>query len=82
MGYERRIKGIFKVGGKCEECGWDKHVEIIERHHVYKDGQRTKKIRYLCPNCHKWQTYLDNTSNKIRNATHDFIREWRMRVIK
>ncbi len=82
MGYERRIKGIFNRGGKCEECGWDKHIEIIQKHHIYKDGKRTHKNIFLCPTCHAWQTYLDNTKPKMRDELSKFIKEWKIKVLK
>lgn len=56
--------------GKCEDCGWNKHLEVLEIHH--KDRNIKNNIRenliLLCPNCHDWRHYIEKTGkyNKLR----------------
>ncbi len=45
---------------KCEECGYDKHPEILQVHH--KDRNRKNNsldnFQLLCPNCHSEEHFL------------------------
>ena len=46
----------------CEECGFDKHPEIIQVHHKDRDRTNSKieNLQLLCPNCHTWDHYENN----------------------
>jgi len=57
---------ILQKGNKCEKCGYNNHVEILEFHHsnpkekeyqydyMRKDFDLSK-VTLLCPTCHKEQ---------------------------
>jgi len=49
-----RKKAFRLYDNKCEDCGYSKHINILEIHHI--DGNRTnndkKNLIVLCPNCH------------------------------
>lgn len=38
----------------CNRCGYNKHPEILERHHIDRDRSNNSEdnLEILCPNCH------------------------------
>mgnify|MGYP001065304300 FL=1 len=44
---------------KCEKCGYDKYLEVLEVHHI--DGDRSNNVpenlMILCPTCHREITF-------------------------
>lgn len=46
----RRTTGIIR----CEECGYDKHPEILQVHHRDRDRHNNTidNLAVLCPTCH------------------------------
>lgn len=39
---------------KCNRCGYDKYVEILEVHHIDRNHENvsTENLEILCPTCH------------------------------
>lgn len=67
-GRRNRQALIEYMGGKCVECGYDKHPDAMDFHHVGAKDKSFKSIRYwsferakkelegcilLCANCHR-----------------------------
>lgn len=54
-----RTLALRTYGEQCQDCGYDKYVQILEVHHI--DGDRTnnkiENLRVLCKNCHGLYTY-------------------------
>ena len=52
---KRKIKEDF---GRCKLCGYDKHIEILEVHHLDRDSGNNSddNLCVLCPNCHSLDT--------------------------
>ena len=51
---------------KCDECGWDKFIEVLEVHHINFDhnDDRLYNLRILCPTCHRiehWEARQEAT---------------------
>jgi len=48
------------VKSNCEDCGWDKHPEVLQIHHVDRDRTNNDltNLRVVCPNCHCWDHFL------------------------
>lgn len=48
---------------QCAKCGYDKHPEILEVHHI--DNKRSNNdlsnLEFLCPNCHGEHHFLTST---------------------
>lgn len=55
-----RIKAFRKYENKCNRCGYDKYLEILQVHH--KDynslNNRVDNLEILCPNCHYEEHYI------------------------
>ena len=70
--HKRKLKAIALLGGKCQECGYNKCVAALDFHHV---GMKTemmsniwsykwetillelKECKLLCANCHREEHY-------------------------
>jgi len=54
-----RRKALKKYGGRCQRCGYDKHIAAITVHH--KDYNRKNdsisNLEILCANCHSVEHY-------------------------
>ncbi len=50
-----RNQVIGKNGEKCQECGWDDVVEVLEAHHIdfNRENSLVDNGKVLCPNCHR-----------------------------
>ena len=48
---------------QCEQCGYNKYPEILERHHKDRDRNNNtqENLQALCPNCHDELHYLEHT---------------------
>ena len=73
---ELKLHYVELLGGKCSKCGYNKHPEILEFHHLdpkEKDFSVSNLLRMgkqadneilkcilLCPNCHKEEHYHNN----------------------
>jgi len=58
----RRLK-LQKVEElKCEECGYNKHPEILQVHHIDRDrtNNTIDNLKLLCPTCHEEDHFLNN----------------------
>lgn len=52
--YNYRERALFEFGEKCEHCGYNKYVELLDVHHI--DGDRSNNLIdnliVLCVMCH------------------------------
>ncbi len=68
-----RLKGIEGVStyrkrafkekeNKCANCGYDKHVEVLQVHHIDRDRMNGKisNLKILCPTCHNEEHFINN----------------------
>ena len=55
---------IEQFGGKCEKCGYDKVIECLEFHHLFKSDKKNKhflkeikkypeRFKLFCNRCHR-----------------------------
>lgn len=55
-----RVYALAHYGSKCQRCGYDKYVQVLEVHH--KDRNRLnnaiENLEVLCCNCHSEDHYL------------------------
>jgi hypothetical protein len=51
----------------CSLCGYDKHINILERHHIDRDrtNNNLSNILILCPNCHA-EVHLESRTGRFR----------------
>lgn len=59
----RRIELIMAKGGKCELCGYNKHLSALEFHHIkgnkegkyfwLKNNFDLNQVMLVCANCHR-----------------------------
>ena len=54
---------LKKTIGKCESCGYNKHIELLEVHHLDKNKNNNvrENLKLLCPNCHEEWHLLDKS---------------------
>jgi hypothetical protein len=54
MNHYRR-RALKHYGRKCEICGYDKFVEVLQVHHIdrNKNNHDIENLTVLCANCHK-----------------------------
>ena len=67
--YNYREK-VFEVKEKkCEGCGYNDHVEILEVHHKERDrsNNEIENLEILCPNCHMWEHYQNGDGRYKKN---------------
>ena len=40
---------------QCEECGYDKHPEVLQAHHIdhNRSNNHSSNLKLLCPTCHE-----------------------------
>lgn len=59
---EYRKRALEELPNKCDICGYDKYVEILQVHH--KDRNRSngslENLQVLCPNCHEEEHLRNN----------------------
>jgi hypothetical protein len=48
-----RKRAIEYLGGKCQMCGYDKEIRILEFHH--KTNSKEDAISNLCDGSHSWE---------------------------
>lgn len=61
---------IASHGARCDACGYDKHPEILEAHHIDENRRNNHpdNLRMLCRNCHAETHFLAGTGQwKPRN---------------
>ena len=53
--FNYRTIAFKEYDNKCEICGYDEHIEILEVHHIDKNRKNNiiKNLIILCPNHHK-----------------------------
>lgn len=46
---------------KCNKCGYNKYVEVLEVHHIDKNRENNNinNLEFLCPTCHREFHFLD-----------------------
>ena len=56
--------------GKCEKCGYDECVAILEVHHLDQDTSNNTRanLRFLCPNHHQLWHYENKNGRFKRGA--------------
>jgi hypothetical protein len=56
-------KKLMEEIGKCEQCGWGNHPEILDLHHLDLDQKNNvrENVLLLCPNCHVWIHWQSGT---------------------
>lgn len=49
-----RTKAFRLLPNKCNRCGWNKLIKILQVHHIDKDRSNNdlENLELLCPNCH------------------------------
>jgi len=54
-----RIRAFRFYPHKCEVCGYNKHIELLQVHHVdnNRDNNEIENLAILCPTCH-WSITL------------------------
>lgn len=59
----RRTVRLEKGMSKCEECGYSKHPEILQVHHIDRDRDNNliSNLKVLCPNCHETVHFTTGT---------------------
>lgn len=52
-------KSLIKAVGKCEYCGYDEVLGILQIHHHDRDRSNNTRenLKLLCPNCHALDHY-------------------------
>ena len=50
---------LIERHGKCQSCGWDKEINVLEMHHIDRNRRNNteENVRLLCPNCHSIDHY-------------------------
>jgi hypothetical protein len=63
-GSSKNYRRIAKsnLPNKCANCGYDKHTEILEVHHIDRDHDNNtlENLIILCPTCHQVDHFLSN----------------------
>ena len=56
---EYKLKALRKYGNKCNRCGFDSNVKILQVHHkdYNKKNNDIGNLEVLCPNCHCEEHY-------------------------
>lgn len=72
--YAYRRNAIEHYGAACQNCNYNKIVEVLEVHHIDRDrtNNTLTNLRVLCPTCHDETHFLSKTGkwNPIgRNQT-------------
>jgi len=66
---ELKKKLVEQFGGKCLECGYNKFIECLEFHHLYREDKNGKhflkevqkhpeRFELLCNRCHREKEIL------------------------
>ena len=72
-GSYRRIAMEY-YDNKCEKCGYNDHIEILQVHHIdsNRENNNIENLIILCPNCH-WSITLKYVNI---NENRSFIENW------
>lgn len=70
--YNYRKVAFRRLPNKCELCGYDEDIRILEVHHIDSDRSNNiiENLMILCPNCHtkitrKFYTLIDRFIQKV-----------------
>ena len=57
-----RVKAMRFLPNKCNRCGYEKLVSILQVHHIDRDRHNNdiSNLEILCPNCHCEEHYVIN----------------------
>lgn len=49
--------------GKCEACGYDRYLELLELHHIDRNRENNVRtnLKLFCPNCHEEWHLIDKS---------------------
>lgn len=63
-----RKQAFGKLVNKCDFCGYNKIIEILQVHHKdrNKNNNSIKNLQILCPNCHSEEHF------KMKDGMHHF----------
>jgi hypothetical protein len=69
-------------GEVCADCGWSKHPEVLQVHHINenrKDNSITNLV-VLCPTCHNSRHFINNTGlfahkSQLRTISSQVLQE-------
>src|SRR5438045_2501033 len=52
--YQDRKRALEAYGATCQDCGWDKIVNVLQVHHIDKNRNNhdLANLAVLCPTCH------------------------------
>ena len=66
-------KYLKKKVGKCEKCGYNKHIELLEVHHLDKNKKNNTRdnLKLFCPNCHEEWHLLDKSGRYTSNRKYE-----------